>query len=110
MEGWLADVSYATLPYPVLSCPLTHIFIEWAQQNKQNVINYEATWTEKLVLNNTRESKDNYRRKLEYKLENNDSRDVGSGMREITSFLEKWRNSWEKWTTGKWVEPVFQQV
>ena len=59
MEGKLADVSYATLPYPILSCPLTYIFIEWAQQNKHNFINYEATWTEKLVLNNKRESADN---------------------------------------------------
>ena len=33
-----------------------------------------------------RESKENYRRKLESKLENNNARDVWGGMREITGF------------------------
>ena len=39
-------------------------------------------------LQSIRESKDYYRRKLEYKLENN-TRDIWSGMREITSFQGK---------------------
>ena len=34
-------------------------------------------------------TKNNYRRKLEYKLENNNTRDVWSGMRGITDFQRK---------------------
>ena len=37
----------------------------------------------------TREGKDNYRRKLEYHLENKNTRDVWRGMREITGFHRK---------------------
>ena len=58
-----------------------------------------------------REGKDNYKRKLQYQLENQNTRDVWSGMREITGFQRKGGGRAEgNGTPSKRVQHVFRQI
>ena len=64
-----------------LSHPLSQCFT--------SLSNAECKRVQRELKHSIRESKENYRRKLESKLENNDTRDVWRGMREITGFQRK---------------------